>query len=76
MAEDGQRFMGTLVKRNGNAGFEEKIVLMDYIGIEQRSMIFRKTLIWTNWCQIVTFSELILGVMGFTNMIQKQPQDK
>jgi len=73
MKEDGHIFIGMFRRRIHNV---EKIVLLVYIEVRLRFMIVSRTLMRTNWHQIVVLPRLISGVMGFTNTIMKQPQEK
>ncbi|CAL9238688.1 unnamed protein product [Arabidopsis halleri] len=76
MKEDGHIFIGMFGRRIGNADFVEKIVLIVYIEVRLRFIIILKTLMRTNWHQIVVLPRLVSCVMGFTNTIQNQPQEK
>lgn len=50
--------------------------LMDCIRVTKRFMIFNRTLIRTNWYQIVVLSGLVLDAIGFTSTIKEPPRDK
>lgn len=77
LMKDGHIFIRMFGRRIGKGDIVEKnIVIMVYIEVRLRSMIFLRTLMQTNWQQIVLLSGLVSGVMSFTNTIKKQPQEK